>query len=147
MSRLIKALVWFVVLFHFAVFVAEAFLWMTPAIYEPALGRLGVPAAVDLHEQALTLRALFLNQGFYNLFLSGSGLVGLIVTQRGNPIAGHTLVRYACISALGAGIVLGASTAAYVGAFLQAFPSGLVLLLMRRLRADAAGVRPIAAAS
>jgi putative membrane protein len=132
---LARNLVLFVIAFHLAAFVLEACLWMQPSVYESVLGRLTAPNALSLRDQALVLRSLFVNQGFYNLFLAGAGISGLVLLKRGELAVGNTLIRYMCLFALGAGLVLAASTRAYVGAVLQAVPPAIVLLIVWRNRA------------
>ena len=130
MNNFTKALVLFVIIFHMGIFVAEALLWMRPGIYEFVLNRLANTTALDFHQQALVLRALFVSQGFYNLFLAIAGIAGLVLAGRGNAPAGNTLIVYMCLSALGAGVVLGTSTSATIGAILQAAPAALALALL-----------------
>ena len=136
MNHFAKTMVLFVVAFHAALFVVEALLWMHPAVHEFALHRLAIKTTLDLPGQALVLRALFVNQGFYNLFLASAGIAGLIFLGRGNAPVGHTLIIYMCMSAAGAGIALGASTPATIGAILQGLPAALALaaILPRLLR-------------
>lgn len=129
-----RTLLWYVILFHFAAFLMEAFLWMQPSVYEAVLPRLVGQSALASHEQASVLKPLFVNQGFYNLFLATAGVVGLGLRRRGDPAAGHALCCYMCLSAVGAGIVLALSTRAYVGAFLQAVPSAVAFVLVWRSR-------------
>jgi putative membrane protein len=124
-------LVVFVVVFHLAAFVLEAVLWMRPGVYSSALSRLGSPSALPPHEQALVLQALFVNQGFYNLFLAIAGISGLALVQRGRVQVGLILIAYMCLTAVGAGIVLALSTRAYIGAVLQCVPAALALLTLR----------------
>jgi putative membrane protein len=145
MNHFAKAMVLFVVAFHAALFVVEAVLWMHPGVHEFALHRLAIKTTLDLPGQALVLRALFVNQGFYNLFLASAGIAGLSFLGRGNAPVGHTLIIYMCMSAAGAGIALGASTPASIGAILQGLPAALALaaILPRLLR----GSGPLAAAS
>jgi putative membrane protein len=132
MSRLAKALALFVILFHIIIFVAEAFLWMRPAFYEVALNRLNGASVLALDEQALALKAVFVNLGFYNLFLAIAGITGFYFLGRRNAPVGFVLMRFMCFFAIGAGIVLAVSTTAYVGAFLQAVPAAFALVLMSR---------------
>jgi len=127
-----KSAVLFVVIFHMAVFVVEALLWPEPSIHRLALSKLNYDLLLAPDEQAETLRRLFVNQGFYNLFLACAGAVGLRALARGNSIVGYTLIRYMCLSAVGAGVVLALSTRAYAGAFFQAVPAGLALWLLQR---------------
>jgi putative membrane protein len=136
MNNFAKALVLFVVAFHAAIFVVEAFLWMHPAVYEFALNRPAIKTTLDLPGQALVLQASFVNQGFYNLFLASAGIAGLVFLGRGNEPVGYTLIVYMCLSAVGAGLVLATSTPATIGAILQAVPAVLALaaMLQRLLR-------------
>ena len=130
MNRFATAMVLFVVIFHVAVFVVEALLWMHPGIHEFALHRLAIQTTLDLPGQALVLRAFFVNQGFYNLFLASAGIAGLAFLGRGNGPVGYTLIVYMCLSAVGAGLVLATSTPATIGAILQGVPAGLALAAM-----------------
>jgi putative membrane protein len=131
MNPLSRGLVAFVVLFHLGAFVLEALLWMEPVVYERVLGRLTDTTTIGLRDQALVLRALFVNQGFYNLFLASAGIAGFVALARGQAAVGRALIQYMCLFALGAGLVLAASTHAYVGALLQATPAALALLTLR----------------
>lgn len=147
------ALVLFVCVFHFAAFIAEAFLWMHPSIHEPVLSRLSGPFPLDLHAHALVLQNFLVNQGFYNLFLALAGISGMVFLKRGRAQIGHTLIVYMCLSAVGAGVVLAISTSAYVGAFFQGGPAVVALahvarsaqqerpVVARSQRADSAGAR------
>jgi putative membrane protein len=131
MNGMARGLVVFAVVFHFLAFVLEAFLWMLPGVHGRVLGRLS-SSRIEPHEQALVLKTLFVNQGFYNLFLAITGATGLALMSRGSTQAGRALVASMCLSAVGAGVVLAVSTHAYVGAFLQAVPPALALTLMFR---------------
>ena len=130
MNNFAKAMVLFVVAFHAAIFVVEAFLWMHPAVYEFALNRLAIKTTLDLPGQALVLQASFVNQVFYTLFLASAGIAGLVFLGRGNEPVGYTLIVYMCLSAVGAGLVLATSTPATIGAILQAVPAVLALAAM-----------------
>ena len=145
MNRFAKAMILFVIAFHVVLFVVEALLWMQPGVYEFALHRLAIKTTLDLPGQALLLRAFFVNRGFYNLLLASAGIAGLAFLGRGNSPAGHTLIIYMCISAAGAGLALGASTRATIGAILQGLPAALALaaILPRLL----SGSAPLATAS
>lgn len=125
-------LVLFVILFHGAIFLIEVFFWMSPGVHEIALRRLADPVGLDLQAQAAVLRTTFVNLGFYNLFLACAGLAGLALLRRGEVAVGQTLIFYMCLSAVGAGVVLLASTQAYLGALLQAFPAAVAIALMVR---------------
>jgi len=127
-----KVFVGLVIAFHVLAFVAEAILWMSPAVHGIAVARLNPGLQIDVLQQAAVLRALFINQGFYNLLLALGGLGGLVLLGRGHREAGVALVRYACVFAVGAGLVLLATTSAYAGAFLQAGLGAIALLLTFR---------------
>jgi putative membrane protein len=141
LSRVTKGLVLFVVAFHGVAFVLEALLWMRPGIHEFAISRITDPTGLAVHEQATVLRVLFVNQGFYNLFLASAGAVGLMSYARGQAVAGSTLMLYMCVAALGAGVVLALTTRAYVGAFLQAVPAALALANLDLVRLSGLVVR------
>jgi putative membrane protein len=145
MNNFAKALVLFVIVFHGSIFVAEALLWMRPGVYEFVLSRLAIKTSLDLPGQALVLQAFFVNQGFYNLLLAIAGVCGLTFLGRGNAPVGYTLIIYMCLSAIGAGVVLGTSTPATIGAILQAVPAVLALaaILPRLL----GGTSPLAPSS
>ncbi len=116
------------ILVHIVVFVGESFLWMNPAVHERVLGRLDSQIDVSLFEQAQILQALFLNQGFYNLFVALGGIAGWILYRTGKTEAGIALITYMCFFALGAGVVLALSIGAYAGAVVQALPPCLALI-------------------
>jgi putative membrane protein len=139
MNRFAKTLVLVVILLHVAAFVVEAFLWMRPGVHELMLNRLTGTVSVDLHDQALILKSLFVNQGFYNLFLATAGISGLSFVTRGNATIGYTLISYMCLSAIGAGVVLAVSTHAYFGALLQAVPAAVALAALYRAHSAARG--------
>lgn len=126
-----QVLVSFVIVFHLVVFVVEAFLWMQPRVHEAVLHRLST-SAVPAGEQALILRSVLINQGFYNLFLATAAFSGLRFVRSGHETVGRALVVYACLTALAAGIVLASTTTAYIGACLQSLPAALVLVTIRK---------------
>jgi putative membrane protein len=133
MKPLAKALLVFAIVFHLIVFVVEAFLWMNPGVHGAVIRRLSDGVTVDPEVQAAILRRLFVNQGFYNLFLALAGIAGFTLLRRGNPAGGRALLVYMCATAVGAGVVLALSTGAYFGAVLQALPAAIALsLLLRR---------------
>jgi uncharacterized membrane protein len=80
MTRWATGLVSFVILFHCAAFLLEACFWMQPSVHEAVLPRLTGLALPAAHEQARILEALFVSQGFYNLFLASAGMVGLVLS-------------------------------------------------------------------
>ena len=127
MAASTRGLIAFVILFHAAAFALEALLWMQPGVYENALPRINAQTALALHDQAVVLRALFINQGAYNLMLAVAGCVGFYLLRSGETAAGKALLRYMCLTAVGAGLVLACTTRAYVGAALQAVPAALAI--------------------
>jgi putative membrane protein len=132
MTLLSRALVLLVVIFHALIFVVESFFWMQPAVYQVALKRLSPLSSSSAHDQALVLKSVFINLGFYNLFLAIAGAAGVIVLALGHSTIGRTLIGYMCLSAVAAGLVLLFSTQAYIGALLQAAPAAAALALMAR---------------
>ena len=130
MSRSLTGLIAFVIVFHLIAFVGEAFLWMNPAIHEFLLQKLDTPIEASLYEQALILETLFVNQGFYNLFVALGGIAGFCLRAKSYKAQGTTLLAYMCFFAVGAGLVLLATTSAYIGGVLQAAPAFLALILM-----------------
>lgn len=125
MNSLTKTLVIFVIIVHFMFFVLEAVFWMRPEVYTILIDFLNNPVKLDYPTQAITLRNLFINQGFYNLFLTCGGLVGVYHLKKGNYVDGYTLILFLCFAGVGAGIILSCSTKAYVLAILQALPAAL----------------------
>ena len=74
------------------------------------------------------LQDVFLNQGFYNLFLAAGCIAGLALHRR-HPVVGRTLVAYTCLCMLGAGVVLALSVPRLLGAAaVQALPPLLSLI-------------------
>ncbi|WP_158879674.1 DUF1304 family protein [Rhodanobacter sp. L36] len=126
MNPLTKSLVAFVIFIHLMFFMLEALFWMNPVVYSILLKFLDNPVAIDYATQALTLKALFVNQGFYNFFLSILGLVGAVLLKKNErQQSGYLLILALCFCGAGAGIVLACSTKAYLLAFFQAVPAGI----------------------
>ena len=132
MSKTVIAVVCYVIFFHLSAFVYEVFLWMNPAIYEFALSKLDAKVDVVFFDQALILKTLFVNQGFYNLLVASGGIIGLWLYVKGFKTQGITLMAYMCFIGTGAGLVLLFTSTAYIVAALQ-FGSGFIgLILMYR---------------
>jgi putative membrane protein len=106
MQVLWRVLAGFGVAFHLLAFVMESLLWMHPKVH----ARFGQ----DL-EGAETMRVLFFNQGFYNLFLALGCAAGIALVSR-RPAVGQTLVTFACLSMAGAGLILAVSAPEKLGA-------------------------------
>ena len=130
MRFLTFSLVAFVILFHVGAFVLESLLWIQPFVHEPILEKLRLGVNVSQYDQALILKKLFLNQGFYNLFLAFGGVAGLVLMGHGHSMAGKALVLYMCLFAVGAGLVLLFSVQAFTGAFLQGGVAALAALMV-----------------
>lgn len=124
-----KILLPFVLLVHIMFFILEALLWIWPEVHAPLIELLNNPVNSDTWTQALTLKNLFINQGFYNLFLVITGVWGYFLILKRQYAAGYALLMVLCFSAAGAGIVLAFSTKAYLLAFFQAVPA--ILLFWR----------------
>jgi len=84
-------------LLHVWIFVMESVLWMRPAIHR----RFGVTDKT----QAELMKGVFLNQGFYNLFLALGALYGAIFFQT-FVVTAPPIMLFACLSIFGAGLVL-----------------------------------------
>jgi len=81
-------------------------------------------------EQANATKLFAFNQGFYNLFLAIGTFAGLALVLMGHAGSGLTLVRWNCLSMLGAAIVLAASAPQLRrGAVIQGAAPLLFLLL------------------
>ena len=110
---------------HVVFFVVESVLFPgTPAIQERF--------EATTPEQVEAMRVLFLNQGFYNLFLAVGTFAGIGLAVRGASeraqVAGRAIVTYSCLVMAAAGVVLLLTTGKAAGAVVQAAPPGLALL-------------------
>ena len=133
MKGFTKGLVIIVIIVHCLFFLLEAILWMRPAVYTILITLLNNPVKLEYPLQALVLRNLFINQGFYNFFLVCAGLAGLYLIAKGKQAAGYTLLLFMCFAGAGAGIVLAFSTTAYLLAFLQGVPAAVAFLRLYAL--------------
>lgn len=104
MNWLTKGLVILVIIVHIMFFVLEAIFWMNPNVHNPLLDFLNNPVTLKYEVQAVVLKNLFVNQGFYNLFLVLAGIAGLNLISKQKYSSGYTLVLLLCFSALGAGL-------------------------------------------
>ena len=132
MSRTTKLFAYFTIATFLAFFVIEAVLWTWPLVYGILLPQLNPANALPLPEQAEVLRALFINQGLYNLLAAAGGGTGLFLVSRGRVEAGRLFVTYNFVFAIGAAVTLLASTHAYVLGVAQAAFPVLGLVLLRR---------------
>ncbi|MFI5261894.1 MAG: DUF1304 domain-containing protein [Candidatus Limnocylindrales bacterium] len=100
---------------HVWFFALESVLFARPSVW----ARFGLRSA----EAAEAVRPMALNQGFYNLFLAGGIVIGLILVADGNQPAGEAIVLFACACMAGAGVVLAATNRGLAAAAaLQAVP-------------------------
>ena len=106
-------------LVHVLIFLMESFWFMRPNVYS----RFGVENADD----AATNRLFVFNQGFYNLFLAITALVGIcLIYLDGNFVVAQTLILSSCLSMSCAAVVLvfSAGKQLFRAAFIQAiFPT------------------------
>ena len=106
---------------HVLIFCMESLWWTTPKV------RVRFRQAP---EQANATKLFAFNQGFYNLFLAIGTFAGLALVLMGHAGSGLTLVRWNCLSMLGAAIVLAASAPQLRrGAVIQGAAPLLFLLL------------------
>ncbi len=125
-----RVLIVIVILTYLAFFLLEAICWMMPLIYNILVPLLDNPVDLPVPVQAITLRNLFVNQGFYNLFIACGGIYGLLQVKRGSFVMGYAFILFACISAVGAGLVLAFTTKAWLLATLQALPALVAAFLV-----------------
>lgn len=128
MKPSLRILVIFVIVVHLMFFLLESLLWMTPAVYTILLRFLDNPVDTAYPLQAITLKNLFINQGFYNLFLVFAGVAGLLLLKKQQFSAGYVLILFLCFCGFGAGIVLACSTKAYILAVIQGLPAAIAFI-------------------
>lgn len=85
-------------LLHVGFFVMESILFNHENVYT----RFQLTTA----EQVAIVEPFMYNQGWYNLFLAIAAFAGIILAGKWIKNAGETLAMYACLSMLGAAIVL-----------------------------------------
>jgi putative membrane protein len=95
---------------HIFIFYLESIAWTS----ERARSTFGTSG-----EDATTTKALAFNQGFYNLFLAISVIVGIVLTALGATVAGATLVFAGAGSMAAAALVLLISSPDKAGAALK----------------------------
>lgn len=133
MTPMSKTLVIMVIIVHMMFFILEAIFWMQPRVHDILLYFLDNPVSIDYSLQALTLQKLFINQGFYNLFLALSGIAGFWFVKKEKYSTGYSLILFLCFAATGAGLVLALTTKAYILAILQAVPAALAFIKIHPL--------------
>jgi len=95
---------------HIFIFYLESIVWTS----ERARSTFGTS-----EEDAETTKGLAFNQGFYNLFLAISVIVGIVLTALGATVAGATLVFAGAGSMAAAALVLLISSPDKAGAALK----------------------------
>jgi putative membrane protein len=85
-------------LIHLWIFGMESVGWSSPTVWR----RFGIASQKD----ADTIRPMAYNQGFYNLFLSGGAVVGLLLHWTTLPMVGFGLIFFSGICMLLAAVVL-----------------------------------------
>ena len=128
MDTLTKSLVIIVIIVHLMFFILESIFWMNPLVYNILLNFLNNPVKLDYPTQAIVLKNLFINQGFYNLFLAFAGLTGLYQIKNAKYVVSYTLLLFLCFAGFGAGIILACSTKAYILAIFQGIPALIAFL-------------------
>ncbi|MBM9499530.1 DUF1304 domain-containing protein [Leptospira sp. 201903071] len=107
---------------HVWIFLMESVLWMRPAIHR----RFGVTDK----KLAEAMKGIFLNQGFYNLFLAIGALYGALFFEVHANYAPAIMI-FSCLSVFGAGLVLFASKPAMArAAIIQGLPPLIAIALI-----------------
>lgn len=122
-------------------FLVEAVLWTIPWVNAILLPQLNPSLDYAPPMQVDVLRALFINQGVYNLLLALGGVMGLRLWARGDVRAAQALLRFLAIFAIGAAVTLLLTTHAYL---LGAVQLVVPIVLLPSLRRDARGDRSTA---
>ncbi|PJZ65641.1 DUF1304 domain-containing protein [Leptospira wolffii] len=109
-------------LLHVWIFIMESVLWMKPRIHR----RFGVTDT----KSAEAMKTVFLNQGFYNLFLAVGALFGAIFFDL-FPSYAPAILIFSCLSVFGAGLVLVVSKPAMARAgIIQGLPPLIAVILI-----------------
>jgi putative membrane protein len=109
-------------LLHVMFFYFESITFSRPATWR----RFGIATQQD----ADTVRPMAFNQGFYNLFLAGGIVVGLLRVNTGNAVAGEAIVLFACACMVFAGTVLALSNRPLIrSALIQAVPPAIAIVV------------------
>jgi putative membrane protein len=87
-------------LVHVLIFAMESLLFSRPQVYRRFRARA---------EDVATVQAWAFNQGWYNLFLAGGAIGGVIAVHAGNAAAGRPVALFSCACMLGAALVLACS--------------------------------------
>ena len=108
-------------LLHVYIFVLESLLWTTPR----ARATFGTS-----EDEARATKELAFNQGFYNLFLAITTIIGLVVLTAGATAVGAALVFTGTGSMVAAALVLLLSSPAKRRAALTQMAPGLLAILV-----------------
>jgi len=108
-------------LLHVYIFVLESLLWTTPR----ARSTFGTS-----EDEARATKELAFNQGFYNLFLAITTIIGLVVLTAGATAVGAALVFTGTGSMVAAALVLLLSSPAKRRAALTQMAPGLLAILV-----------------
>lgn len=107
-------------LIHVMFFYLESVAFSRPGTWR----RFGLGSQQD----ADTVRPMAFNQGFYNLFLAGGIVVGVVLSNAGSAVAGEALVLFVSAFMVLAGVVLVLSDRAFArSAAIQAIPPLLAI--------------------
>ncbi|MBW0433072.1 DUF1304 domain-containing protein [Leptospira yasudae] len=107
---------------HVWIFLMESVLWMKPTIHR----RFGVTDK----KLAEAMKGVFLNQGFYNLFLAIGALYGAAFFDLHANYAPAIMI-FSCLSVFGAGVVLFASKPSMArAAIIQGLPPLIAIVLI-----------------
>lgn len=112
-------------LVHVVIFGMESVLWSSPKVW----GRFGVTSQRD----ADAVRPMAYNQGFYNLFLAGGAIVGLLLYWTTQRAAGFGIIFFSATCMVLAAVVLVTTGRIFVRAALiqGVLPlAGLVLFIL-----------------
>ncbi len=132
MNGVTRVFVYLTIVTFLGFFLIEALLWTWPLVYEILLPQLNPELSFAPADQAQILRALFINQGAYNLLVAAAGVSGLVLISRGQVETGRSFLVYTCLFGVGAAITLLATTHAFVLGAFQLIGPVVALALMRR---------------
>ena len=85
-------------LLHVVFFAMESLFFMNEQIY--------TRFRFETLAEAEVVQGFAYNQGWYNLFLAIAAFAGVLMAKKLKPNVGNTLAMYACLSMLGAALVL-----------------------------------------
>lgn len=99
MNSVVQVFALLAAVLHVLIFFMESLWFMRPGMHS----RFGAKSVAE----AETIRLFAFNQGFYNLFLAVTVLVGLgLIHFDGNLVVAQTLILSSCASMLAAAVVL-----------------------------------------